>query len=275
MAAGGATAEVRALLERSGLNTVCASAECPNRHECYHRGTATFMILGDICTRDCAFCAVRSGRPGPLDPDEPRRVAEAVRAMKLEHVVVTSVTRDDLPAGGAAAFAATIRAMKALERNLTVEVLTPDFEGRKTDVATVLAAAPDVFNHNLETVRRLQREIRPAANYGRSLAVLRQAAAWGRGVLVKSGLMVGLGEDDREVEEAMADLRAAGCAFLTIGQYLAPSKAHVPVRRYVPPEQFERWERRGLELGFRRVAAGPLVRSSYRAGELLGNGDER
>ena len=270
----GAQEQVNQLLDSHALHTVCQGAQCPNQHECFSRGVATFMILGDECTRDCRFCAVKTGKPPAVDPDEPRRVAEAAARLKLRHVVVTSVTRDDLPDGGAGHFAATIRAIREIQPSATIEVLTPDFRGNEKDIETVLEALPDVFNHNLETVRRLQKAIRPAADYERSLAVLRYASqfdsrheprATGLHVAVKSGLMVGLGETDEEIYEAMADLRAAGVELLTIGQYLAPSGSHAPVERYVTPAQFEEYARRGTALGFRNVASGPMVRSSYMA----------
>ena len=272
---------VNRLLETHALHTVCQGAQCPNQHECFSRGVATFMILGDVCTRDCRFCAVKTGAPPPVDADEPRRMAEAAARLKLRHVVVTSVTRDDLPDGGAAHFAAAIGALREALPGATVEVLTPDFKGVEQDIATVLNAIPDVFNHNLETVRRLQKAIRPAADYDRSLEVLGYAAReesriqnpesrmWNEGkiskILVKSGLMVGLGETDEEINEAMVDLRRVGVELLTIGQYLAPSAGHAAVQRYVPPAQFEEYARRGTAMGFRNVASGPMVRSSYRA----------
>lgn len=262
----GTQEKVNQLLETQSLNTVCRGAQCPNQHECFSRGVATFMILGDVCTRDCRFCAVTTGCPSAVDPDEPRRVAEAAAALTLRHVVVTSVTRDDLPDGGAAHFAAVIRALREGMPAATIEVLTPDFKGVERDIDVVLDAVPDVFNHNLETVRRLQAGIRPAARYERSLAVLAHAARRGAGTTaVKSGLMVGLGETDEEVIEAMGDLRRAGVEFLTIGQYLAPSPAHAPVVRYVQPSQFDEYARQGTVMGFRNVASGPMVRSSYMA----------
>lgn len=264
-----AAARVRNLLAREGLNTVCQEAHCPNCGECYSRGTATFMILGDVCTRKCLFCAVATGTASAPDPDEPRRVAGAARRMRLRHVVVTSVTRDDLADGGAEHFAAVIRAIRAALPDATVEVLTPDFKGRLADVAAVLDAAPDVFNHNIETVRRLQPILRPAADYRRSLAILRHAAVHESRPLVKSGVMVGLGESDEELYEVIADLYAAGCRALTIGQYLAPSRDHAPVARYVPPATFDLYRGHAMALGFRRVASAPLVRSSYRAEEMV------
>lgn len=256
---------VHSLLDQSALHTVCQGAQCPNQHECFSRGTATVMILGEVCTRDCLFCAVPTGRAQAVDPDEPQRVAEAAERLKLRHVVVTSVTRDDLEDGGAGLFAATIRAIRSRLPATTIEVLVPDFQGRERDLDIVLAARPDVLNHNLETVRRLQLSIRPAASYERSLAVLRYAAGWTPKTAVKSGLMVGLGETDEEIIEAMRDLRQAGCELLTIGQYLAPSPRHTQVERFVHPDVFAEYARRGTEMGFRNVASGPLVRSSYHA----------
>ena len=267
----GPASAVTDLLARGALHTVCQGAHCPNQSECFNRGTATFMILGDTCTRDCRFCAVNSGRPLAPDPGEAERVAEAAARLGLKHVVVTSVTRDDLSDGGAGKFAETIRAIRVRVPASAIEVLVPDFLGRAADLDRVLAARPDVFNHNLETVRRLQREIRPAADYERSLAVLRYAAAAAPRPAVKSGLMVGLGETDEELREAMADLRQAGCDLLTIGQYLAPSRQHAPVRRFVPPETFAEYARHATGLGFRGVASGPMVRSSYHAGRLFGS----
>jgi lipoic acid synthetase len=256
---------VHSLLDQNSLHTVCQGAQCPNQHECFSKGTATFMILGDVCTRDCLFCAVRTGNVQAVDPDEPQRVAEAADRLHLRHVVVTSVTRDDLKDGGAGLFAETIRAIRSRLPEATIEVLVPDFQGRELDLDTVLAAQPEVFNHNLETVRRLQCTIRPTASYERSLAVLRYAAGWTPKLAVKSGLMVGLGETDEEIFAAMQDLRRAGCELLTIGQYLAPSVRHAPVERYAHPDVFAEYARRGAEMGFRNVASGPLVRSSYHA----------
>jgi lipoic acid synthetase len=262
-------AEVDGLLRAAGLHTVCVAAHCPNRQECFGRGTATFMILGGVCTRDCRFCAVARGPATPPDADEPQRVAAAAARLKLRHVVVTSVTRDDLADGGAGHFAATIQAVRRALPGATVEVLTPDFRGREASLRAVLAAAPDVFNHNLETVRRLQARIRPEADYDRSLRILRRAADYGGGVRIKSGLMVGLGESDEELFAALADLRQAGVEIVTLGQYLAPSRTKAPVARFVAPEAFDEYRRRALALGFKAVAAGPLVRSSYRAEQSL------
>jgi len=263
------TAQVRHVLRGARLNTVCNSAHCPNRPECFANGTATFMILGNVCTRACSFCAVPSGEPTRPAPDDPKAVADAAVALDLRHVVVTSVTRDDLPDGGAGHFALTIRALRQRLPQATVEVLTPDFLGEHDPIDRVLDAGPDVFNHNLETVRRLSPIVRPQADYDRSLAVFARAAKRARQtsatLLVKSGLMVGLGECDEEVRAAMADLRRAGCDAVTIGQYLPPSRGHRPVQRFVAPEQFARFRADALAMGFAAVAAGPFVRSSYRA----------
>ncbi len=255
-------------LRAAGLPTVCESARCPNRQECFNRGTATVMILGDTCTRRCRFCAVKHGAPVPPAADEPARVAQLAVRLGLRYVVVTSVTRDDLPDGGAAIFAAVIRALHAIP--VRVEVLTPDFQGQESSIAAVLAAAPEVFNHNLETVRRLQPLIRPQADYDRSLQVLRSAARLRPRTLVKSGLMLGLGENDAELRQALRDLLDNGCRALTLGQYLAPSRRHFPVARYVTPAEFENYRQFALQLGFAGVAAGPLVRSSYQADRLAG-----
>ncbi len=256
-------ARLRGLLRDSTLHTVCEEARCPNLWECWNRGTATFMILGDICTRSCGFCAVKTGRPLALDRDEPRRVAEAVRVMGLTHAVVTSVNRDELPDGGAAVFAETIRAIRAINPGCTVEVLIPDFQGSEAALFTVLDAGPEILNHNTETVPRLYPAVRPQARYERSLTVLGRAKA--RGARVKSGLMVGLGETAEELLIVFSDLRAAGCDILTVGQYLQPTREHLPVDRYYSPEEFERLRGEALALGFAHVEAGPLVRSSYHA----------
>lgn len=258
--------EVKRGLRRLGLHTVCESARCPNIHECFRRRTATFMILGDLCTRGCGFCAVsRSLRLPPPDPQEPARVAAMVRQLNLRHVVVTSVSRDDLPDGGAAHFAATIREIRKASPGATIEILTPDFLGDLRAVRTVLEAGPDVFNHNVETVPRLYPRVRPQARYERSLDVLAFAGRHGGAPLVKSGLMVGLGEAREEVRAVMRDLREAGVAVLTIGQYLQPTRRNLPVAEYVRPEQFEEYRREGLKLGFAAVFSGPFVRSSYMA----------
>ena len=258
---------VRGLLRDLHLQTVCREAHCPNMGECFARGTATFMILGTACTRHCRFCAVGDGEPRPPAPDEPERVAEAVRRMGLRHVVVTSVTRDDLPDGGSAHFARTIRAVHG-RTAATVEVLTPDFAGRRQDVDRVLDAAPEVFNHNIETVPRLYADVRPEADYGRSLRVLARAASHGGVPLTKSGLMLGLGETAAELRAALADLRTAGCMVLTLGQYLSPSPAHYPVAEFIPPDRFRQWKEEALGMGFAAVASGPFVRSSYEAAQV-------
>lgn len=254
---------VNAIIDGQRLHTVCESAHCPNRGECWSHGTATFMINGDVCTRACTFCAIAAGRPLPLDPDEPRRVAEAARLMNLQYVVITSVTRDDLPDGGAAAFAETILELREKISGVTVEVLIPDFRGDSDALKKVFVARPDVLNHNVETVPRLYASVRPQARYSRSLDVL--AGAKAAGLVTKSGIMLGLGEEDEEVEQVLRDLVGRGCDILTIGQYLRPSVKHHPLVRYVTPAEFDRWRERGLALGFQTIQSGPLVRSSYHA----------
>jgi lipoic acid synthetase len=263
------TREVKHLLRDLGLNTVCEEASCPNLSECFGRGTATFMIGGDRCTRRCHYCDVTTGRPSPLDPTEPRRVAEAARRLKLRYVVVTAVARDDVPDGGAAHFAATIRNLRALSPEIQIEVLIPDFKGQLAALQTVLEARPDVLNHNIETVRRVFDAVRPQGDYDRTLELLQRAKALAPDAPVKSGFMVGLGETTDEIFETMRDLRAAGVDLVTIGQYLQPSNRHVAVSEYVPPERYAEYRRYGRELGFRATFAGPFVRSSFHAGELL------
>ncbi|HUU42200.1 MAG TPA: lipoyl synthase, partial [Planctomycetota bacterium] len=265
--AGGGADAVRSMLADLDLHTVCQSARCPNIHECFTRRTATFMILGSRCTRRCRFCAVTQGDPEPVDADEPARVAEAARRLGLAHVVVTSVTRDDLPDGGAAQFARTIRAVRE-STGATVEVLTPDFRGDETSVRTVLDARPEVYNHNVETVPALYETVRPGADYDRSLALLARVRELDAGVFTKSGLMLGLGESTDEVLATLADLRAAGCDLLTLGQYLAPSKTHLAVTRFVPPEEFADLADKARAMGFAAVASGPFVRSSHDAAAL-------
>jgi lipoic acid synthetase len=255
------------LLKEQSLATVCQSARCPNLGECFNRGTATFMILGDRCTRNCRFCAVEKAPLGPPDPQEPKRLAVAAQNLNLDYVVITSVTRDDLPDGGSRQFADCIYQVRRKCPAAKVEVLTPDFQGKQSALATVFQAGPDVFNHNLETVPRLYRAVRPQAVYRRSLEVLGAAAA--AGLLVKSGLMLGLGEEFKELKQVFKDLVRAGCVSLTLGQYLPPSADHAPLVRYVPPEEFAQLKNLALSMGFRQVAAGPLVRSSYRAEELF------
>ena len=255
------------LLRKHQLGTVCESAQCPNLGECFARGTATFMILGDKCTRQCRFCAVECQPPEPLDELEPQRVARAAKLLKLAYVVVTSVTRDDLSDGGSNQFARTIQQLRQELPATQVEVLVPDFQGSREALQTVFAARPDMFNHNIETVPRLYNFVRPEAQYERSLLVLHLAADFG--LQVKSGLMLGLGETDDEILQTLQDLRQAGCDYLTIGQYLAPSAEHAPVKRYVTPTEFDCWALQAREFGFKEVAAGPLVRSSYQADQLV------
>ena len=259
--------ETKRIVESHCLHTICSSGRCPNMGECWGRGTATFMIGGNICTRSCKFCNTQTGRPLPLDSQEPTHVAESVRLMKLSHAVVTSVDRDDLPDLGAAHWAQTIREIRRLTPETTIEVLIPDFQGRRELVEQVIEARSDIISHNMETVRRISPLVRSAARYDTSLEVIRQIAA--SGITAKSGIMVGLGETPAEVEELMDDLRAAGCQIMTIGQYLQPSHRHYPVAEYVTPEQFKRYEETGLAKGFTQVESGPLVRSSYHAEKSL------
>jgi len=257
--------EVRDNVEKNALHTVCSSAQCPNMGECWSRGTATLMILGNICTRACSFCAIQTGRPTELDIAEPARVAESVRRMNLKHCVITSVARDDLKDGGASVWAATVRAIRRKNPNTAIEILTADFRGRPEHLDIVLDAEPDIFNHNLETVKRLQRPIRKTARYDRSLWCLKHAGD--RGFVTKSGLMLGIGEQKEEIKEVMQDILEAGVKILTIGQYLSPSQKHAPVDRWVTPEEFAEWKDYGHEIGFDFVESGPLVRSSYHADE--------
>jgi lipoic acid synthetase len=252
---------------QQGLHSVCRSAACPNQGECWSRGTATFMILGDRCTRNCAFCNVAGGAPLSPDPAEPARVAQAVAELALRHAVVTSVTRDDLPDGGAGQFARLVAAVREAAPGCRVELLIPDLQGDRDALATVLTAGPDVLGHNLETVPRLYPAVRQGASYERSLRLLARARELAPQIPTKSGLMLGLGESREEVLGVLADLRRAGCALLTLGQYLAPTRRHHPVERYVPPEEFAELRREALSLGFAHVEAGPLVRSSYHAEE--------
>lgn len=259
--------ETKRIVESHCLHTICSSGRCPNMGECWGRGTATFMIGGNICTRSCKFCNTQTGRPLPLDPQEPTHVAESVRLMKLSHAVVTSVDRDDLPDLGAAHWAQTIREIRRLNPETTIEVLISDFQGRRELVEQVIEARSDIISHNMETVRRISPLVRSAARYDTSLEVIRQIAA--SGITAKSGIMVGLGETPAEVEELMDDLRAAGCQIMTIGQYLQPSHRHYPVSEYITPDQFKRYEETGLAKGFTQVESGPLVRSSYHAEKSL------
>lgn len=256
-------AETKRIVESHSLHTICSSGRCPNMGECWGHGTATFMIGGDICTRCCKFCNTRTGKPLPLDEKEPVHVAESVALMKLSHAVITSVDRDDLPDLGAAHWAQTIRAIRWMNPDTTIEVLIPDFQGRRELVQQVIEAGPDIISHNMETVRRISPMVRSAARYETSLAVLQQIAE--SGIACKSGIMVGLGETPEEVETLMDDLRAVGCKILTIGQYLQPSRQHYPVAEYVTPAQFAAYRELGLAKGFSQVESGPLVRSSYHA----------
>lgn len=242
---------------------MCQEARCPNIGECFEDKTATFLILGDVCTRNCRFCAVAPGRPAPPDPDEAQRVAQAVAAMSLQYVVITSVTRDDLPDGGAGLFARAIAAIRDASPGTRIEVLIPDFQGRQESLETVMAARPSILSHNVETVPRLYPRVRPGAYYERSLELLGRAAEGG--MKAKSGLMLGLGEDEAEVLQALSDLRQQGCRILTLGQYLRPSPSHLPVERFYTPEEFQSWGQAARTMGFLHVESGPLVRSSYRA----------
>lgn len=263
-------AHTRALLDELKLHTVCQSAMCPNHWECWTKGTATFMISGDRCTRACSFCAVSTAKPLALEADEPQRVAEATRRMRLKHVVITAVARDDLADGGANHFSQTIQSVRKLNPGTVIEVLTPDFNDRDEAINMVIAVRPHIFNHNLETVRRLTPIARSRATYDRSLSVLRKVKERGNGIYTKSGLMLGLGETEPELETAMADLRGVGCDILTLGQYLQPTLKHLPVSEFVTPERFEAYGRRARSLGFIHVASGPMVRSSYHADEFPG-----
>ena len=258
--------QLKTELRRLNLHTVCESARCPNLHECFHRGTATFMILGNLCTRGCGFCSVpKSRHPGALDPAEPGHVARMARAMRLKHVVITSVNRDDLADGGSEHFAATVREVRAALPEARVEVLTPDFQGALGAVARVLDARPDIFNHNMETVPRLYRRVRPQADYRQSLSVLTFAKQHRPDAFTKSGAMLGLGETREEVQHLMRDLREADVDIVTLGQYLQPTRRNLPVTEFIPPAQFDQYRDFGLSLGFQTVFSGPLVRSSYMA----------
>jgi lipoyl synthase len=267
------TRAVKHLLRDLGLNTVCEEASCPNLSECFGRGTATFMIGGDRCTRRCHYCDVVTGRPLPLDPSEPRRVAEATRRLNLRYVVVTAVARDDVPDGGAAHFAATIRSIRNAVPGVQLEVLIPDFKGQLDALQTVLDAQPDVLNHNIETVRRIFGSVRPQGKYDRTLELLERSKTLAPHIPTKSGFMVGLGETIEESFATMRDLRDVGVDLVTIGQYLQPSRDHIPVSEYITPERYAEFRRYGTELGFRATFAGPFVRSSFHAGELLHAGD--
>lgn len=264
--------KVKGIIEEQGLHTICVSGKCPNLGECWSAGTATFMILGEICTRSCKFCATASGKPLLPDPSEPEKIAASIKELKLKHVVLTSVDRDDLPDGGAAHWAATIRAIRNECPGVTIETLIPDFQGKTGLLDLVIAEKPEIISHNMETVRRLTPKVRSAANYDRSLEVLRHIA--GSGVTAKSGLMLGLGETESEVLETMDDLRKVNCSILTLGQYLQPSLEHLKVVDYITPEQFGKFRNDGLSRGFRYVESKPLVRSSYHAEKHIASGSE-
>lgn len=269
-APGGRTfVDVRQMMRELRLNTVCEEAHCPNIGECWEHRAATFMILGDVCTRNCAYCAVAHGTPEPYDPEEPVRLAEAVARMELRHIVITSVDRDDLPNGGAEAFAGCVTEIRCRTPDASVELLIPDFKGSDTALAIVVAARPDILNHNLETVPRLYRIARPGGRYDRALRLLRRAKALDSTMVTKSGLMCGLGEEWDELLTAMRDLRAQDVDILTLGQYLRPSSGHLPVARFYAPEEFAELRDIGLEMGYRHVESGPLVRSSYHAWEQV------
>ncbi len=259
---------VRSILEQADLHTVCQEARCPNLAECFAGGTATFLILGRLCTRACGFCAVERGVPAPPDETEPDRVSQAVRKMGLHYVVVTSVTRDDLVDGGASSFAETIRAIRGLNPKTKIEVLIPDFKGDQSSLKTVLEERPEILNHNVETIPRLYPGVRPLADYERSLSLLKTSKDDYPDISTKSGLMLGFGESREEVLEVLRDLKEAGCDFLTIGQYLQPRQDRLPVLRFVPPEEFEEYRRAGEGMGFRAVASGPFVRSSFHAAQM-------
>ena len=259
----------RNLIDDLNLNTVCESAKCPNHWECWSQGTATFMIAGDRCTRACGFCAVETRKPMALEADEPARVAEATRRMKLRHVVITAVARDDLPDGGAAHFQQVIQRVREVNPGILIEVLTPDFKDDNAAIDTVLSSRPEIFNHNLETIRRLTPEVRSVSTYDRSLSVLRKVKERSPETFTKSGIMLGLGETEEELLEALGDLRAAGCNLLTLGQYLQPTKKHLPVVEFIHPDKFAEHKQTAKAMGFTYVASGPLVRSSYHADDFV------
>lgn len=261
--AGGNYPKVKKVVEMNKLHTICSSGKCPNIGKCWNMGTATFMILGDICTRSCKFCATKTGKPLPPEPQEPERIADSVHLMQLKHCVITSVDRDDLPDKGAQFWADTIMAIRKKNPETIIEVLTPDFDGVEQYLNIVFNAKPDIFSHNIETVKRLSSQVRSRAKYELSLDVLRQSAA--KGLITKSGIMVGLGEIEEEVISTMKDMKNVGCQMLTIGQYLQPTHDNLPVKEYITPEQFDKYKRIGLELGFGNVESAPLVRSSYMA----------
>ena len=261
--------ELKSMISDLNLHTVCKEANCPNMMECFSKKTATFMILGNICSRNCTFCNVKNGNPLPVDPDEPANVAKVVEKMGLKYVVVTSVTRDDLPDGGSTQFVRVIEEIKKISDDIKVEVLIPDFQGDEEALLNVVRAKPEVINHNIETIERLYPELRPQADYHRTLRLLKRIKALDNRIYSKSGFMVGLNETEEEVEKLLSDLRKHECEIVTIGQYLAPSKEHYPVREYVHPDTFEKYKETGYEMGFKSVVSGPLVRSSYNAAEAF------
>jgi lipoic acid synthetase len=263
------THETKKILRHYGVSTVCEEARCPNQGKCFSNNTATFMILGDRCTRNCSFCAVESSKPLPPDPGEPERVADAALSLGLKFVVITSVTRDDLPDGGAGQFAKTVEALRKKQRSIMIEILAPDFKGDIESLMTALNACPDVFNHNVETVPRLYPMVRPQADYPTSIRILKTAKKMYPNIKSKSGIMLGLGESETEVLSVMRDLREADCDFLTIGQYLRPRRNNIPVVEYIKPETFKQYRVKGLEMGFIAVAASPLTRSSMDAGQMF------
>jgi len=263
--------KVKSILDSTELHTVCEEARCPNLGECFSKGTATILILGRICTRNCGFCAVEHGVSPPPEEEEPEKVAQAVKKMGLHYVVITSVTRDDLPDGGASHFAKTIQAVRALDREIKIEVLIPDFKGDLSSLLTVLKESPDVLNHNIETIPRLYQQVRPQADYRRSLSLLKGAKERDPQTLTKSGFMLGLGETEEEIFSLLRDLSEARCDFLTIGQYLQPRPDRLSVVRYIPPEEFEEYKKIGEEMGFKSVASGPFVRSSFHAAQMFSN----
>jgi len=262
-------AKIKAILHRGNLHTVCEEARCPNLGECFSRGTATFLILGRVCSRHCGFCAVEHGIPSPPEEKECEELVDAVKKMGLRYVVITSVTRDDLSDGGSSGYARAVRALRAFDPEIKIEVLIPDFNGDLSCLLAVLRETPDVLNHNVETVCRLYPQVRPQADYRRSLELLKRAKKSSPHLLTKSGFMLGLGEAQQEVLDLLRDLRDAGCNFLTIGQYLQPRPDRLPVARYIPPEEFEEYKRIGEEMGFERVASGPFVRSSFHASHMF------
>lgn len=261
--------EVQEILDRLSLHTVCEEANCPNMRECFSRRTATFMILGNICTRNCTFCNVQKSKPTGIDPEEPVHVAQAVKELRLKHVVITSVTRDDLPDGGAQHFSNAITEIRRLDQRVIIEVLIPDFQGDEGALAIVAAAKPNIINHNVETVPRLYSSVRPMALYERSLRLLASVKAMDSSIYTKSGIMVGLGEEEHEVLGVFKDLRSSGCDILTVGQYLSPSAKHHPIIEYIHPDIFEKYRAAGINMGFKYVASAPLVRSSYLADKAL------